>query len=462
MSCTRRRAALVRRTMLVLPLLLLALVASGCGGPDEASTAPRPRPGPTVTSGPLSAATSGAVSRLFANMTSYFDTTALAEIGAAGDARMAWLTGDLLRLFHDEISAAALVEVFETLTAAELSPTELGDPWRSMTERMLEWDLPAPPGYATMKGRLFALVEPGWRPFFSDPAAEIDWRRVNWGGVLMDDRPLGDPSPCREGCIPALDDPAVTSAAGGSWYPDDGVVFGVVVGDEARAYPRNVMTVHEMVNDTLGGRRIGLPYCTLCGSAQAYHTDSAGDPPLVLRTSGLLVRSNKITYDLRTRSLIDTFTGRALTGPLRRRGVRLEQITVTTTTWADWKERHPRTTIVAEDGGIGRRYPVDRRPVRSDAETAFPVGEIDPRLRPHEQVLGVVATDGTPVAFPVADAIAALRSGRPVRLRGVRVELDAGGLRAMGGAGVVGHEAFWFAWSQFHPGTVVWKEAREE
>ena len=63
--------------------------------------------------------------------------------------------------------------------------------------------------------------------------------------------------PCLDGCIPALDDPGVTDAAGGSWYPDDALVFGVVVGGEARAYPKNIMEVHEMVNDTLGGRRIG-------------------------------------------------------------------------------------------------------------------------------------------------------------------------------------------------------------
>jgi hypothetical protein len=56
------------------------------------------------------------------------------------------------------------------------------------------------------------------------------------------------------------------------------------------------MEVHEMVNITIGGRRLGIPYCTLCGSAQAYLTAKVppGVEPLVLRTSGLLSRSNKL------------------------------------------------------------------------------------------------------------------------------------------------------------------------
>ena len=59
----------------------------------------------------------------------------------------------------------------------------------------------------------------------------------------------------------------------------------MVVSGEARAYPKNIMETHEMVNDTLGGRRIGIPYCTLCASAQAYLTDEA-DADVVLRTAG--------------------------------------------------------------------------------------------------------------------------------------------------------------------------------
>ena len=148
-------------------------------------------------------------------------------------------------------------------------------------------------------------------------------------------------------------------------------MFGVTEGDEAVAFPRNIMEVHEMVNMTIGGRRFGIPYCTLCGSAQAYFTDDVpeGVETPVLRTSGLLSRSNKVMYDLVTSSAFDTFTGAAVSGPLREAGVVLEQTSVRVTTWGEWKAEYPETTIIAEDGGIGRSYPATRS---TDATTTDP------------------------------------------------------------------------------------------
>ena len=51
-----------------------------------------------------------------------------------------------------------------------------------------------------------------------------------------------------------------------------------------------------------------------------------------------------------------------------------------------------------------------------------------------------------------------LEAGRPVSALGVTVVPDASGIRAVrdDGSEVVGHEAFWFAWSQFNPGTMLW------
>jgi hypothetical protein len=375
-------------------------------------------------------------------------------IGMSGDGRLLWYLHDLLR-FVTRTSQPIVVDAFEALSNAEL-PDELSS---VMGDRVLAWDLPAPPDYRLLKRDLFLLIEPRWAPFFDDEDSAIDWRLVGWGGVFIDDRPDATAGQiCPRGCIPALDQPAVTDAEDGSWYPDDDLVFGIVIGQQARAYPKNIMEVHEMVNDTLGGRQIAIPYCTLCLSAQAYFTDDVGSFRPLLRTSGLLSRSNKFMYDITTFSAVDTFTGEAISGPLFDAGVRLNQTTVVTSTWGAWRAAHPHTTIIAEDGGIGQNYPRNPLRGRDDAGPIFPVGNVDPRLGVHDVVLGVVAADGTPVAFPVGAARLALEAGEEVALAGVVLQSDAGGLRAfIDSTESPTHEAFWFAWSQFQPQTLLWE-----
>jgi hypothetical protein len=323
---------------------------------------------------------------------------------------------------------------------------------------LIAWDMPSYPGYQEDKGALFTQVEPAWEPFFGDEDADLDWRHLGWGGVFIDDRQLGDPEGCRpRGCIPSLDDPATTDAAGGNWYPDDRIVFGLVEGDEALAFPKNIAEIHEMFNFTLDDRRFGLPYCTLCGSAQAYYTDNSGaDEQPVLRTTGLLNRSNKVMYDLVSQSVFDTFTGDAVSGPLQDAGVTLEQATLVRSTWGEWKAAHPNTQIIAEDGGIGRSYELDPLDGRDDDGPIFAIGDADARLDVQELIVGVITEDGTPLAFPSGQASAIIAEGGEVELAGVRLESVGDGLRAVDtatGDERAAHEAFWFAWSQFHPDT---------
>ena len=85
------------------------------------------------------------------------------------------------------------------------------------------------------------------------------------------------------------------------------MVFAIEIDGDAVAVPKNMMEVHEMINMTIGGRRVGVPYCTLCGSAQAYLTDDTpneitldGAETFELRTSGLLSRSNKVMFEFHT------------------------------------------------------------------------------------------------------------------------------------------------------------------
>jgi len=453
--------------------LIAALALSACGG----QTQPRPAAGapataksaagfpeaPRVTDGPLDQRAGDAVSRFVsAAAAGALDRRALDVLAGTRDARLGWLVSDALRFTARPEDEDALVEAFVTLTGVNVRDDRAfsRSAWLSVTNHLIAWDLPAPPSYRERKAELFAAIEPGWGPFFADAGSDIDWRLVSWGGVQIDDRKAGDREPCPRGCIPALDDPALTGTRAGAWYPDERIVFGVVVGDEAVAFPKNIMEIHEMVNVTVGGRRLGIPYCTLCGSAQAYDLGSVPDGAAtpVLRTSGLLSRSNKLMYDLESSSVIDTFTGRALSGSLLDARVVLEPVSVVTSSWADWKAAHPGTRIVAPDGGIGREYPEDPLGGRDDDGPIFPIGAVDPRLPVQAQVLGVIAPAGKPVAFPVDRARAALAAGKEVQLGEVELVTDGGGLRARGtdGRPIASHQAFWFAWSQFHPATRLW------
>lgn len=415
-------------------------------------------PAPTWPEGPLDAAIAGELDQIVNSIRSdSFDSEALQGAAGSGDVRIAWFVADLMRFFQRGSVGSQLDRAFETLTGYRPDPNERTS-FVPAFELLLEWDLPAWENYDEYKRDLYTIVEPGWEPFFEQNVS-IDWRPVTWGGVRIDDRPLGHTQPCLGGCIPALDDPPTVPGNEVTWYADSDIVFGLKVGDEVLALPKNMMEVHEMVNLTLGGQRLGIPYCTLCGSAQAYRTDSVPSefPVAVLRTSGLLTRSNKVMYDLETKSVFDTFTGRALSGPLGEAGVVLDQVSVVASTWGEWKTAHPDTRILAEDGGIGRVY--DRNPLgdRDANGPIFPVGPVDPRLPVQELVVGVVASDGTPVAFPVVATREAIESGAVVIYEDLEVLVEGDGLRIEGPDEDVGsHQAFWFAWSQFHPTTLVW------
>lgn len=383
------------------------------------------------------------------------------ELGQTGDPRLAWPLADLLRFVGPG-------EATETVAGAvqQLAPSMDIDPfspWGSTIDHLLAWDVPVPEQYFEMKQTLYSRIEPAWGELFEADAA-IDWRQVGWGGVGIDDREFGSDENCR--CIPALDEPAVTSADEGDWYPDDAIVFGVEINGETRAYPKNIMEVHEMVNDTLGGRQIAMPYCTLCGSAQVYLTDGLpaeltdgfeADRP-VLRTSGLLIRSNKMMFERESRSFVDTFTGAATSGPLAEAGVVFPQVSVVTSTWADWREANPDTTIIAEDGGLGRSYELDPLGGRDDNGPIFPIGDVDARLPVQEPVLGLITEDGQAIAVHVEAAASVLSGGRErLEVEGFEIRLDGSGIRATrDGEDAGGHQAFWFAWSQFHPDTLIW------
>ena len=119
-------------------------------------------------------------------------------------------------------------------------------------------------------------------------------------------------------------------------------------------------------------------------------------------TSGMLYRSNKVMYDRLTNSLWNQLTGEPVIGPLWDSGIKLDFFPVILTTWEEWLELHPDTTVLQQDTGL---YPAefyapedDPRAIYyayfNDPETMFPVPDRDDRLDTKDVVLGVQLNDG--------------------------------------------------------------------
>lgn len=411
---------------------------------------------PTIPDGPLAPEVRDAIDDIliFSVSQAFWrpsEREAFETLAQSEDPRVGWLLADVMRFTWRPEFASALTDTGLAVLGIDVPRVNARN---EMINHMLAWDVPAYPDYLADKRTVFTNYLIGLEALFVE--GNIAWEQVSWGGVGIDARPY-DQTDQLCSCIPAADNPELSSAEEATWLSDDAIVFGIALNGEARAYPRRIMEIREMVNDTLGGRDLAIPYCTLCGAAQAFFTDDLAegvDRP-IMRTSGLLIRSNKVMYDVVTNSVFDTFRGVGVTGPLR--GLELPQASVVTTTWGEWRESYPDTTVLIEELALGRDF--DLRNTRDADGPIFPVGDVDPRLPVHEDVIGIITASGQPVAFPRNTAFAALTVGVEIAFENVRLELSAGGIRAVdqNGADLGSHQAFWFAWAQFHPDTALWE-----
>ncbi len=234
------------------------------------------------------------------------------------------------------------------------------------------------PGYAAFKANLYSKVDPRFAEYFDDsPTATIQLEEIQWGGVRRDG-------------IPPLKNPKVILAAEATWLGDNDVVFGVTVNGESRTYPKRILAWHEMAKDTIGGESLCCVYCTLCGSMVVYQTELSGRH-YELGTSGFLYRSNKLMYDHGTQSMWSTLSGKPVVGPLVGQGIQLNRLSVVTTTWKEWRQRHPETTVLSLETGHRRDYGegVAYRSYFATDELMFDVALKDPRLANKESVFAL-------------------------------------------------------------------------
>jgi hypothetical protein len=193
-------------------------------------------------------------------------------------------------------------------------------------------------------------------------------------------------------------------------------VFGVVINGDARAYPQRIMDWHEMANDVVGGVPVALAYCTLCGAAILFETLPPGRVlPFEFGSSGLLYRSNKLMFDEGTRSLWSTLDGSPVVGALVGSDVVLRPRAAVTTTWGEWRRRHPQTDVLSLDTGHQRDYSEGAayRDYFASDRLMFSVPSTDTRLSNKAEVLVMRLPLGGGRSQPVAIA-AEFLARRPV------------------------------------------------
>jgi hypothetical protein len=91
--------------------------------------------------------------------------------------------------------------------------------------------------------------------------------------------------------IPSIDRPCLERPDEATALPGSSLVIGVEHNGEARAYPVELLSLHEVVNDVVGGRPIAVTWCPLCASAVGYER-RVGSRTLTFGVSGYLYRAN--------------------------------------------------------------------------------------------------------------------------------------------------------------------------
>ncbi|MGH3087573.1 MAG: DUF3179 domain-containing protein [Rubrobacteraceae bacterium] len=266
----------------------------------------------------------------------------------------------------------------------------------------------------------------------------VSYEEINSGG------------PPKDG-IPAIDEPKFigTEAADGWLEPQEPVILLRYEG-EARAYPLQVITWHEIVNDEVDGAPITVTFCPLCNTAIAFEGEME-DEELTFGTTGRLRSSNLIMYDRQTESWWRQATGEAIAGELT--GSELTTVPAPIVSWGDFRSTHPDGEVLSRETGHERDYgqnpyvgydDVDSSPFLYDGpETP---GELPPMAR-----VITVDDENEPVAYPYEvlqdnPAINDTVDGEPVAVlwrEGTASALDESSLdagRDVGSAGVFSRE----------------------
>lgn len=199
--------------------------------------------------------------------------------------------------------------------------------------------------------------------------------------------------------IPPIDDPKFEPVSQVVWLDEGEPVIALDVGGDARAYPLQILTWHEIANDEVGGVPVSVTFCPLCNTPVVFERPVVQGEVTTFGTSGKLYLSNLVMYDRATESYWPQALGQAVMGPLT--GTRLELVPAQIVSWGDFRRAFPAARVLSRDTGFDRPYGQNPYPGYDDVDNQPFLfrGEVDGRLAAVERILGV-RIGGEVVAFP--------------------------------------------------------------
>jgi predicted small lipoprotein YifL len=225
----------------------------------------------------------------------------------------------------------------------------------------------------------------------------LSWN-TDWTRATIDLSEILSGGPPRDG-IPSIDRPefvAIDEAR--EWVAGNEPVIALEIDGDARAYPLQILTWHEIVNDTLGDAPVLVTFCPLCNSAIVFDRRVDGET-YDFGASGLLRNSDLVMYDRTTESLWQQLTGEAIVG--EKAGHMLTFLSSALVSLDDFEAAYPQGQVLSRETGYDRPY--GRNPYAgydSVSQTPFLFdGELDGRLRPMERVVAVTIEDQD-IAYP--------------------------------------------------------------
>ncbi|MCP4537904.1 MAG: DUF3179 domain-containing protein [Chloroflexi bacterium] len=209
--------------------------------------------------------------------------------------------------------------------------------------------------------------------------------------------------------IPAIDEPQFISVdAADDWLEPQEPVILVQVGDDAHAYPVQILMWHEIVNSTVGQVPVSVTYCPLCNTAIAFERTFDGQV-LDFGTTGRLRNSNLIMYDRQTETWWQQATGEAIAGQYT--GRQLGFVPASIISWDDFKAVYPEGAVLSLETGYARDY--GRNPYTGyDDINGYPFlfdGRVEDSVLPPMARVLTVDLNGEVVGYPY-DVLADVRT----------------------------------------------------